>query len=87
MPLTARLPTIDPMTASDSSVPMMSTALSAVPNQSIAQSFTAGGTTSITSWPTGTTGDIAPRTRPDDQLGRSQAGERRQQADRDAVPS
>ena len=64
LPLTARLPTIEPITASENSVPRISTALSAVPNQSIAQSLTAGGTTSITSCPTGTTGEAAPRTRP-----------------------
>ena len=52
------------MTANESSVPMISTALSAVPNHSIAQSFTAGGTASITSCPTGTTGELAPRTSP-----------------------
>ena len=58
------MPTIDPITASENTVPRISTALSAVPNQSIAQSFTDGGTTSMISCPTGSTGDEAPRTRP-----------------------
>ena len=63
-PRMARIPTVTPSTSTTISAPATSTALSFVPNCSMAQSFNAGGTRSMNSWPTGTTGDAVPSNSP-----------------------
>src|SRR6056297_85357 len=63
-PRIASTPTPTPMPSSTASAPTTSTTLSLVPKVSIAQSFTGLGTASMNTWPTGTTGDDDPSTRP-----------------------